>query len=155
MKKRNRIRKVTTGSNLNQSNQQQPIVEVPKQTFTHDQLLQALYWVHDLMDRALVPFFLVKDTAQSMIENSQLKGDALHVGVRHNAWHTGNLRIVEAFALAEEKTKEYFKYDYNGVPIYIHIYKDHPCITSLNTRMYEREFFSLPNPYSEFLEIYS
>lgn len=155
MKKRKRSQKVMTSLNTNQSNPpSQPIIVSEKPSFSHDQLIKALYYTHDFMERALVPFFLTDITAECMIKNKSLEGDAIYVGVRHNAWFTGTLNIIEAFAIAVERSKTQFKYEYEGVPIIVNIYKDHPCITGLNTRMWQREFFNLPNPYDEFLKVF-
>jgi hypothetical protein len=159
MKKRKRLRKVTTSSNTKpyepvlKTEIKAEFIEESKPQLTHDQLLKALYWVFDLFDRALINFFLVGKTAECVVFKKQLEGDCIEVGVRHNEWKSGSLRIIEAFALADKVDKKYALYTYNNIPIIVHILEDHPTITSPDMVLYQSEYFRIPNPYKEFLEV--
>lgn len=125
-----------------------------KPQLSHQQLLSALYWIWDVMDRASMGMFLVYNTADAALKNRDLEGDMVHVGVRKLEWDAGGKRIIDALVQSEEDDGNLAKYTFNGVPIYVHIFNDHPVIRSTDQLMYEREFFKVPNPYKEFLEVF-
>jgi hypothetical protein len=145
MKKQEQLKKTeqTTSSSTKKS-----------EDFSHDQLLQALYWVHDLFDRANMPFFLVYNTAESVLQKKQLEGDSVQVGVRLLEWNSGAKTIIDTFAQPDMKESEEATYIYNGVPVVVHVYTDDRCITSPDTVIYNAEYFKLPNPYRRFMEVF-
>ena len=130
-------------------------VQPQKQELTHEQLLEALYYIFDAMDRALMNFVLVGDTARSAMQNRLLTGDKVTVAVRRNEWESGARRIVDAFAKPKEETKTIVKYEVNGVPIVLHVLEEDTTIKSPNTLIYQNEYFKIPNPFSEFEKIFS
>lgn len=124
--------------------------------FSHDELKSALYFIDDVMSRAAMPYFLVGSTAESALKKRDLTGDAIHVGVRSTDWHSSSLNIISIFKEADEIADDYFKYTHNEVPIIVHIFKkNHSCIQSTNPVMYLYEYFNVPNPYDQFLQLYT
>ena len=97
--------------------------------FTPDQLLNALFWVYDGFDRALINCFFVYSTAESILQNKDLEGDGVHIGVRKMEWgevesRAGSRPIFEAFAGEPiSKDNKLWKYDYLGVPVFIHVFE--------------------------------
>jgi len=101
--------------------------------------------------------FLVYDTAQSVLDNVDLKGERVTVGIRNNEWISGSTSILKAFTGEPlEKTKEYeiFKNPFNEVPIYVYIFSEDICIVNTQQIFYKNEYFMLPNPYKRFLEVF-
>ena len=126
-----------------------------KPEYTYDQLLQALYWIWDGFDRALMPMFLVYDTAESVLGKRLPEGNTIFVGVRNNEWTAGARTILYNFTgdpIEKTPTHEVFKNPFNGVLINVYRFNDDPCILNTQTVMYEREYFQLPNTYEQFIE---
>lgn len=117
---------------------------------THDQLLSALYWVFDFMDRARINFYLVGSTAQDVRANKMLSGDRVQVAVRKNEWESGARRIADAFAEPLNDWGQSVEYVYNGVPVVVHVLKDSTTLSGFDTAIYEQEYFKFPNPYEQF-----
>lgn len=131
------------------------IKEVEVITLSHEQLMKGMYWAWDAFDRCLMNFFLVYKTAEDVLQKKQLSGDRVTIGVRKNDWISGSKGIFDSFAgYPEEKTDAYEKFMVDGVPVYIYIFGDDACVRNPQTMLYERENFNLPNPYSQFLEVY-
>ena len=126
-----------------------------KSKYTHDELLKALYWFHDFMERPMIKYFLVGSTAESALKNGMLEGDKVEVGVRRLEWISGGSRIAENFAVADSKTDDLCIYVSDGVPIHVNIFDDIQEILSCDTRLYEHEYFFIPNPYNSFKQIWS
>lgn len=146
---------------------QEKIREV-KAKFTHDQLLQALYWVEDFMNRSLINFFVIGPTADSVKGQKHLTGDAIYIGVRRVEWESepaseeghpgipsGGRRLVDAVVpYAEDEGDIVYYYSSNDVPVILFVFEDEPTVTSLDQVNYEREFWKIPNPYQSFKEQY-
>lgn len=124
-------------------------------SISHDKLLKALYWVFDFMDRALINFYLVADTAQAIKAQKDLFGDKIQVAVRKNEWESGARRIADAFAPNFKDNGTTVEYEYEGVPVILHILEDSATLTNFDTQIYASEYFKLPNPYSEFEKEFS
>ncbi|MFH1561883.1 MAG: hypothetical protein ABIF11_00480 [Nitrospirota bacterium] len=129
-----------------------PEIEEKVSGLPHDQLLQALYFVFDFMDRALINFYLVGDTAASVRAKKDLFGDRIMVAVRKNEWDSGARRIADAFAPPLEDEGGIVRYEYKGVPIILYVLHDSTSLTSADTTIYANEYFKLPNPYDEFIK---
>lgn len=146
----------------------QEVLSDMRARFTHDQLLQALYWVEDFMARSLINFFVIGPTADAVKGQQPLTGDAVFIGVRRLEWegeprideHTpaipsGGRRIVDTLApYAEDEGDIVYYYANNDVPVILFVLEDEPTITSLDQVQYHREFFKLPNPLRQFKEQY-
>jgi hypothetical protein len=125
---------------------------------THEQLLKALFFFWDGFERSTMNFFLVKDTARQVMADTQLSGDRLTLGIRKNEWVGGQDRIFKAFMEHERIPhaiiEHGFKFNYMGVPVYLYIYDDNPCLDALDIVFYENDTFNIPNPFKEFCDTY-
>jgi len=119
-------------------------------SLTHDQLLKALYYVFDFMDRAMINFYLVGSTGESVKNHKDLFGSCISIAVRKNEWESGARRIADAFAAPIKETKDLVEYEYDGVPIKLYVLPDSELLRSPDTILYASEYFKLPNPYEEF-----
>lgn len=146
----------TTPSSMKKSDL--PVSAQQAKDLPHAQLIQALYWVFDFMDRALINFYLVGHTAECVKNKKELSGDKIQVAVRKNEWESGARRIADAFATPiTEKQYEngsQVEYEYNGVPIILYVLADSETLRSADTFIYEREYFKMPNPYEQFRREY-
>ncbi len=126
---------------------------------THDELLAALYWCYDVFARANVLFFVVYDAAKAIKKNELLHGDHIDIGVRKLEWVSGGKPILDAYMdqqriEIQETSPNTIKYEYEGVPVIVHVYEDDECLNNPDTVMYFMEDFKLPNPYERFERIY-
>jgi len=121
--------------------------------FTHEELLPALYWIWDGFDRALMGMFLVSKTAEDVMSKLHLEGDGIYVGVRRLEWDSESRSILDAFlGKGIEVKKDKFKYNFDGIPVYIYVFDEDLCILNTDTVLYEQENFCLPNTYKQFIE---
>jgi len=120
--------------------------------FEHDQLLQALYWIFDAMERALINFYLVGTTAESVRQKKDLFGGKIMIAVRKNEWESGARNIIDAFAPPIVDNGTTVEYEYNGVPVILYVLEDSETLSSFDTTIYAQEYFKLPNPYDEFVK---
>lgn len=163
------MNKKATGTHLNmkksktiiniEASQDPTLERVPNpgqagEPFSHDQLLAALYWIHDAMDRGSVNFCVIGKTADSIINNKDLYGDKVEIAVRKNEWNAGGKNIVDAFALPEiEGETEHglmCTYNHFGTPIELYILEDSATLTSPNQIIYHAEYFKFPNTLEQF-----
>ena len=126
---------------------------VEKVTIPHDKLMLALFWLWDAFDRALIHFFLVGKTAEDAIAQKKQENDKVEIGVRRMEWKSGSTPILKAF-MGEPlvETENHAEYFHNTVPVYIYFFDDDPTVTSIDSFMYMNDNFSVPNPYSKFIE---
>lgn len=128
---------------------------IKSKSYSHEQLLDALYYIDDVLQSGAIPYFVIKETAESVIRGGELSGDGIYVGIRHNDWMSSGMDIVSLVADATETKKNFIEYEYKGVPILIEIFKkNHPCIESTDPLPYAMEYFYVPNPYQTFKKIY-
>jgi hypothetical protein len=133
-----------------------PVVEVVG--LPHELLLKALFFFWDGFERSTLNFFLVKDTARQVRADKQLEGDRLTLGIRRNEWVGGQDRIFKAF-MEHEKIphaimEHGFRFKYMGVPVYLYIYDNNPCLDALDIVFYNNDTFNIPNPFDVFNEKY-
>lgn len=129
-------------------------------SYPHLELLDALYFIWEAAERGQLGMFLMGDTARQVIEQGDLSGDKITVGVRRNEWDSGQGRIAQTYLEHELGNKP--KEDEglitikarNAVPIHIKLYEENPTISSFNIVYYRYETFNLPNPWSKFIEEY-
>ena len=125
----------------------EPVVK----TFTHEQLLAALYFILDHFSRSNTPFFLTGDTARAVKDSRLLSGNKITVGIRKLDFQDRMMGILEAFKTADEIGDKSIKYTYNDVPIEVQVIDDSSDLfTSLNQVMYQHDFFKLPNPFEKY-----
>lgn len=118
----------------------------------HNQLLSALYYIWDVMERSNITMIAVGATGESIRNTAPLQGDKIEVAVRKNEWDSGASRIAETFAPADTSEENKLKYEFNGVPIVVHILNDSETLQQADTKIYHSEYFRLPNPIGKFLE---
>jgi hypothetical protein len=121
-------------------------------TISHDQLLKALYWVHDFMDRANINFYVVGKTGDAVKGRKDLTGDTVQVAVRELEWISGARNIADAFATPIVDRGTVVEYEYEGVPITLYVLEDSETLRNFDTQIYLNEYFKLPNTFDKFKE---
>lgn len=121
----------------------------------HAKLLSGLYFIHDAMHRAMLHFFLVKQTAREAIARKQLSGDHIDIGVRNNEWANDSKDILFSFFDNEHVTKiselpDQITFSWQDVPFTIHLYDDCEPLMALIPITYEYESWDIPNQFERF-----
>ncbi len=131
---------------------------LPIKDIGHLKLLAALYWCYDAFGRIPMLFFPCFETGKQVKEQKELSGDHLDIGVRDVEWKSGGKTVLDAFIdqnrIPEKTTDNTVTYEYEGVPVVVHIFKDDICLRQCDTVIYNVEDFKLPNPYERFVKLY-
>ena len=119
-------------------------------SLTHLQLDTALRKIEDLMDRCQIPMFLLLDTARAVKERRELFGEAVHVGIKANAFTPFNKSMLLTLQPMEELKSGYFFME-GAVPVYIHIVRrNYRYFDHLDFEFYNVTEFYLPNPFDAY-----
>jgi hypothetical protein len=121
-------------------------------TLGHDQLLKALYWTWDVMERSSINLYVLENAYEAVSKNMPITGNSLSVSVRKNEWNSGARNVAVTFAPPLTETEDLVTYEYEGVPIKVHLLKDSETLINADTKVYHAEYFKYPNTYSQFLE---
>ena len=122
-------------------------------SFTPEQLLEALYWMFDTMDRALITMCLVGTTADCVMKNIDLGGEGIQIAIRKLERDSGSWNIATTFAPPVQDMGDIVKFEHiNGVPVTLYILKDSVTLLQPNVVLYRAEGFKIPSPYDQFLK---
>lgn len=126
-----------------------------KRVFTSEELLEALYWIHYIFEKASMTMVLRGVTAICAYQDQPLIGEGIQIATRQLEWDSGNRHVIDTLAQYDSMREGYAVYKANnGVPVYLRILPDDYCISSPDTRLYAHEYFQFPNPLSRFEEVY-
>ena len=129
-------------------------VKVEVKPFSHDELHEALLRVQDTMIRALVPFFLLGDTAKQVyeVDSPKLELDFIHVGVLNRHWTRSGSSTVKSLEPTIVETDKGMRFDFMGIPVAVDIIKgDYSFFEHPDKRFYYIDDLYLPNPMEEYL----
>jgi primase-polymerase (primpol)-like protein len=123
--------------------------------FSHKQLLEALYSALDIMDRAMIPFFLIGDTAKQVVnKEEELSGDGIHIGIKQKDIHASGLSVLNMLKGLNEGEENSYILTHEGVPIYVQVFKSKNSVIDAPDRVfYGYESFNVPNPMDKYLKI--
>lgn len=122
-------------------------------SYSYEQLLQALYGVQDLFERARAQFFLDRDTLVQVNNHLELDGDRVTVGVKRAELTEGAREVMQSYMPAHSWTDSDIQYIISNVPVHIKIYpNDIVELTNPETVVYAYETFNIPNPVKTFLQ---
>lgn len=120
----------------------------------HDSLHDALFYIHDNLERASIPYMVGGDLALTMFEHGMpfFQSDKVEVLVpKKNLTYDCYSMLNSLIKL--EKTDFGYKTQYKEVPIYINVIESPSrYFTNPDTRIYYVEEFKLPNPFMEYWE---
>lgn len=110
-------------------------------SFTQAELDYALYDVEDMLQRMLIPFFLLKTTAACIYHDEPLSGKGVYVGVFNREINDYRHRLLnELIAKAEEGAEindKGFSYKAEGVPVQVtFVHGDYDFFGNFTERSY-------------------
>lgn len=126
--------------------------------FNDTELMRALYDVQDILERALCPFVLLQDTAQSIKERGYLAGDGVYVGVQKKHVTKQVLSTIKFYLDHSKRGTEIredgFDYEVNGVPVHVKfITRKYKFLENLDFRFYMANEYRIPNPWDEYYRV--
>jgi hypothetical protein len=134
-------------------------------TFSKDELDSALYHAVDIMGRCLCPFILLGETARSIIEDDELKGEGIYLGVKENCYTKEVESMMRTIAsnvdlrLGVQDFQEVengLTWVYRGIPISIQIIKrNYGFLQNFDNIFYMAEEYKIPNPFTDYWKIRS
>lgn len=144
--------KQKNGANMKQSRVRDiEAVAIPQ--FSHEQLRNALFHVQDTMERCLVPFVVLGNTAKHVINDEEpLTGDTeVHIGVKKEEF-TREVMMTLKSLIPELSTTEYqMSYSHYNVPVVIDvIHRDYKFLEHPDRKFYYISEFLLPNPFEKY-----
>ena len=86
--------------------------------YSHLDLLQTLFYIEDVLDRAQVPFLVLKDTAKSVYEESDLK-EPIHIGIMRKHLMKANVSTLKSLLNGANFDDGKLTVIHNSIPIYI------------------------------------
>lgn len=121
--------------------------------FSHEQLRDALFHIHDIMDRAQVPYLVLGSTARHMVENEEpLTGDTeVNVGAEKRFLTKEAMDTLRSFIPSLDVQKLQMTYEHKGIPVIIEvIHGDYKVFKNPDTKFYYIENFRVPNPFYDY-----
>lgn len=118
-------------------------------TLTVTQADDALFSIMDTLERCLIPFYVLDETAKALKDNEHIP--SVTVGFEERNFNDANRLTFKQFTTNLKETPQGYTCEHNGVPITVKVFKnkikyfEHPDLT-----MYKFEPFNLPNPFKEY-----
>lgn len=144
--------KTKNGQNMKQS-RTRDIERVSIPSYSHEQLRTALFHVQDTMERCLVPFVLLGNTAKHVVsDEEELTGDTeVTIGVKKEEL-TREVMMTLRTLIPELSTSEHqLSYSHNNVPVVIEIiHRDYQFLKHPDRKFYFISEFLLPNPFDKY-----
>lgn len=144
--------KQKNGQNMKQS-RTKDIERVAIPAFSHEQLRTALFHVQDAMERCLVPFVVLGNTAKHVIsDEEELTGDTeVTIGVKKEELTREAMMTLKSLIPELSTTENQMSYSYNGVPVVIEvIHRDYQFLKHPDRKFYYISEFLLPNPFEKY-----
>lgn len=142
------------------NNGQNGTAQMQPRAFTPQQLHDALFGALDLMERAMCPFFLLKETAQKVIESEQridfdLEGLRwIDIGIKATQLTPEVLSTFATHGQDYRNDGTNIRFSINGVPVIVRIvHRDYGVLRNLDTVFYKIEEFKIPNPFEKYWEM--
>lgn len=117
----------------------------------HEQLREALLYVEDIMERAVMNFVVLDEVAKAMYENQPLKARELDIGVLRQDLTQYGSATLEMLEPSLEFHKKTAGFNHNGVPVVMWILDNNmECFKNPDTVFYEVTTFKIPNPFKHY-----
>lgn len=116
-----------------------------------EKLQAAILNVQDALERAQIPFIVLRDIARSMFFDEELKGDSVTVCAYDRYFTDSCLSLLRMVRPQLTETKHGFKYTLDGVPIEIRVIRKHfRFLDNPDQRIFFTETFQIPNPFDNY-----
>ncbi len=123
----------------------------PKTPPTVLQLRDALMYIQDRLDRASIPFLLLKDTAYDVKNFDELRGGEVTIGVRK--YNLTDMTYPTLKMLIPEASFEdtCIRLEHHNAPIFIKLIKNnYKFFQNPDTVFFFIEQFHIPNPFNNY-----
>ena len=135
----------------------------PEDSLTHEQLHAALFWIEEIMERAMLPFSVLGKPARCIFQQQmKLQGKNIKLAVKEKhltryslntlrenvpEWNTKEGRI--------ERDQETFVTEHKEVPVIVRVlHKDYTVFKNPDKRFYSVTELCIPNPFEVYWEKY-
>lgn len=120
--------------------------------FSIDELNKALFDFETLMERCLVPFLLLGQTAWDIESGFQLTGDKVEVGVQTKYLTPEVLSTIKTYKNTQlDKTVKSWTYLVDGVPVRVKlIHRNYKFFKHPEMKFYWGGDYQLPNPMADY-----
>ena len=129
-----------------------PQVTVEKK-LTHDQLWSALRDIEDLLDRCMLPGFVMGETARCVVNDIPLEGEGVEIGLRKAEWSDqvkGMFKTLRPQMAVGEAGAFYLV---GEVPVVVRIIaSDYEFLKNMNKHAYQAGDYLVPNPFELYFE---
>jgi hypothetical protein len=112
-------------------------------------LEKALLDVEDLLQRCLMPFFLLGETARSIKDDGVISGTGIDVGVKKSSLIPEAMSTLHTFTLGDfYEDDDIIKYVSHGIEVRIKkIGRNYKFLENLDKVFYKAGDYSIPNPF--------
>lgn len=116
------------------------------------QLEAALFTAFDILERAMLPTLVLKDTAKQMREGYELHDlRQIDIGIRKAQLTPEVLSVLRAYATDLREDSADLSFLVSGVPVVIRVIRNHYAVLSNpDVVMYKYETFLIPNPFERY-----
>jgi hypothetical protein len=127
-------------------------IQNEKVPFTHQQILDALYYLEETMDRAQIPFFLLEGAAKQVFDNvPYLSINQIDAGIPERYVQETGTSFLKMVIPTFEMDENTISFEYNGVPIVVWIvHKNWKFFKNTDTVFYGICNFKIPNPFKQY-----
>lgn len=128
---------------------------VLKETFTHEELHRALLFAEDMLERALIKFMVLGETARQLKSTDlpQFDLNFIHLGILESELTKSGLETLKVTLKRHNnfkynESKKEITFEHNGVPIVIDLLdRQLPYFRNPDSRFYYDTQFKIPNPF--------
>lgn len=131
------------------------LTETPK-SYSYSSTEPALYFIEDVMERAMIPFFLLGETAKHVIENLDCEVNVpIYIGVKKNDLTRYSLSTLKMFLPADtEYTDKSISFTWKDTPVKIKIvHRNYRFLKNLDFVYYRITQYRIPNPFPEYWRV--
>ncbi len=132
----------------------QPTTKTTSSNFVSTE--DALYFVEDIMGRAVVPFVLLGEVAKSVVDNLDREVSApIEIGIRRQHYTQFAQSILPMFLPPDTVYEENkISFEHKGTPVTIRIIKGRfGFLLRPNEVFYKITHFSVPNPFDKYWKV--
>ena len=126
-----------------------------KTSINLEQLDKALQGVEDLFDRAhRCPILLLGQTARSIIDDGQVTGNKLEIGVKQNQLTPEVRSVLRELVKDLQELPDHLEFTMNEVPIFVRIIKrDYSFLKMPDSLVYKWADYCIPNPFEVYWQV--
>lgn len=121
--------------------------------FSYPSTEAALYFIEDVMERAMIPFVLLGDVARSVVDNlDQEVNQPIEIGIQKRHLTEYALSTLPMFLPPDtEYGKKQITFTWDNTPVIVKvIHRDFAVLENPDQVFYRITHFSIPNPFDRY-----